>query len=110
MTRKEEGEEVIRFPERASLYLLSEMRSLIQRELRLLKPAVIPAAAASTPVDREMRVFVRGEQVYVCVCVHVCVRMRVSVHACVRVSVCACVEERDINVCVCVLEKESESE
>ena len=109
MTRKEEGEEVIRFPERASLYLLSEMRSLIQRELRLLKPAVIPAAAASTPVDREMRVFVRGEQVYVCMCVcaHVCVRMRVSVHACVRVSVCACAEERDIKcVCMCARERE----
>jgi len=109
VTRKEEGEEVIRFPERASLYLLSEMRSLIQRELRLLKPAVIPAAAASTPVDREMRVFVRGEQVYVCMCVcaHVYVRMRVSVHACVRVSVCACAEERDIKcVCMCARERE----
>ena len=109
MTRKEEGEEVIRFPERASLYLLSEMRSLIQRELRLIKPAVIPAAAASTPVDREMRVFVRGEQVYVCMCVcaHVYVRMRVSVHACVRVSVCACAEERDIKcVCMCARERE----
>ena len=87
MTRKEEGEEVIRFPERASLYLLSEMRSLIQRELRLLKPAVIPAAAASTPVDREMRVFVRGEQVYVCVCVCVCMCVCVCVCLCMRVYV-----------------------
>ena len=60
----EHGEEVLRFPQSGSLYLLAEMRSFIARDLKLLKPATAPDdVAATTPParDRELRVFVRGE-------------------------------------------------
>lgn len=64
--RNEDGEEVVRFPSRASLHDLAEMRSVVEAHARPLRPQAGAAGAAEgaaegAAVERETRVFRKSE-------------------------------------------------